>query len=71
MKIRYSLPDSGSRLSCLPTKTSPVSEPGGSGGVSIATVPILEAGGQLTGFLVPLPSWALVQDCRSPSREKP
>src|SRR5215213_8472667 len=63
-KMRYSWPEVGSRLSCLPRKTSPVSEPGGSGGVSIATVPSLEAAGQETGFLVPLPSWASAQERR-------
>src|SRR6476659_6510072 len=66
MKIRYSSPEVGSRLSCLPTKTLPVSEPGGRGGGSTATVPIFEAAGQETGLRVPLPSWASVQ-AASPS----
>jgi hypothetical protein len=42
----------------------PVSEPSGSGGVSIETTPIFEAAGQAIAFCVPLPNWASVQVCR-------
>src|SRR3954452_20618212 len=66
MKIRYSLPERGSRLSCLPTYTGPSSwlPASGSGGDSIFTVPIREAAGQPTGLAVPLPNWASVQVAR-------
>src|SRR4051812_35369552 len=66
MKIRYSLPESGSRLSCRPTKTGPSSWllASGSGGDSIFTVPICERAGQLTGLRLPLPNCPSVQVCR-------
>ena len=42
----------------------PVSEPAGSGGVSIVAVPIFDFAGQETALRVPLPSWASSQKTR-------
>ncbi len=45
------------------------SELAGSTGVWIEAVPICELAGQATAFLVPLPSWASLQKCRSGAEE--
>src|SRR6201994_412702 len=49
MKIRYSLPEAGSVLSCLAMKTGPSSKPSGSAAEAIAAVPIREFAGQVIG----------------------
>jgi hypothetical protein len=61
MKIRYSLPEAGSVLSCRPMKTGPSRFPSGSAAEAIVAVPIREVGGQLIAWVEWSANWLLSQ----------
>ena len=57
MKIRYSSPEAGSVLSCLPMKTGPSRFPSGSAAEAIVAVPIRDSAGQPIGAVEWRTNW--------------